>query len=114
MRRVPWVSGDMLEETIVTSSLPVAVLFLAGDEPDRRWLATKRFEAVAAERKDQALFLRIEAEENPTTAFQHMVCVSELQVVVFRRSCARGRLRGEFTSDGIRKVIEAVVEEHYR
>jgi thioredoxin-like negative regulator of GroEL len=111
LHHVPTVTDDMLRKSIDAAASPVAVLFFAG-EPDRiRWVKD-RFDAAAEELDDRVIFLRIDAEENPTIAacWTHRLP----EIVVFRKTWPKARLNGEFTAEAIGKLVEAVLEEHYR
>jgi hypothetical protein len=106
--RIPMVTDDMLRKVIDTAAAPVAVLFLAGD-PDRMWFVSQLYERIAVEFDTRMIFVRIYAQENPTLSDYWMNVHESSELVVFRRSQPMGRLNGEFTTENIRKVVEAVL-----
>jgi thioredoxin-like negative regulator of GroEL len=96
--------------TAVANPVPVAVLFLAGDQ-DRMWLASKRFERVAQDRRNEArvIMVQLSVAENPTVSDCWMNVQNEPEVIGFRNGEPVARCHGDFTTDAIRKLIDAVL-----
>jgi hypothetical protein len=111
VNKIPTVTDEMLEKIIAVAVAPVAVLFTAGDEPDRTCIVRVRFGAVALELDARVIFIQLSAVENPTEAAQWMKDVAAMEIVVFRRGHVMARLGKDFTTDTISRLVEAVLAD---
>jgi hypothetical protein len=111
--QVPTVTDDMLRKLIDNAASPVAVLFLDGD-PDRMWFVSRLFDRAAEQFDDRTIFVRIHVAENPTVSAYWMNAEGRPEVVIFRKTWPKARLFGEFSTARVMKLVEAVLEEHYR
>ena len=111
---VPTVTDQMLDKCLEAASSPVAVLFFGGEAPDRTWLTSRRFERVAEDYDDKVIFLRISGDENPTPFLLWTSLYAGVEIVIFIRGKVAARLSGEFTTETIGRLLDAVIAQHWQ
>lgn len=105
---IPDVTDQMLEKVLASAVSPVAVLFMGITMADRSALALKRLMPLADTYDARMIFLKINADENPTP--MGWWCHGDLPLlVIFRAGGLVARLHNNFTKDDIEQLIIAAL-----